>query len=278
MLTMKVIKAQVMGSCFGVERALNILAQQCLIITDKPLYTYGSLIHNKEVLKQISDFGIKEINETGDNIPGSIIIRAHGIDSKKYEAFKAAGFTIVDATCPIVKKNILKVLDETKPILYIGERKHSETISYRDSAKVPFFVIDEVEDLKLLDPSLNYALYVQTTYGNVKYRLIDAEIRRLNLAVDYKNTICKASIDRRLAVDELCTKVKSIVVIGDSMSSNSKALMKRIVGHGCQSYLVENLKDLKNFPYKEETEIGLTAAASVSSEFIDIIYNLLSLM
>lgn len=172
----------------------------------------------------------------------------------------------------------MKVLVETNPILYIGERKHSETISYRDSAKVPFFVIDEVEDLKLLDPSLNYALYVQTTYGNVKYRLIDAEIRRLNLSVDYKNTICKASIDRRLAVDELCTKMKTIVVIGDSMSSNSKALMKRIQGHGCQAYLVENLQDLKNFPYKEETEIGLTAAASVSSEFIDIIYYSLSLM
>lgn len=268
---MKIIRADVMGACFGVERALKVLTKELDYRQDdpRPLYTYGHLVHNTQIIKKIQEHGVKSLEEPNDK-PGILVVRAHGIDKPHYDKFHNAGFTIVDATCPIVKRNYLAMSKETQPILYVGEKHHSETEVYQNSVPVPFFIVDTVEAVAELDASLDYAAYFQTTFKTVLGNDIRRAILERQIKVTYKSDICKASTDRRHAVEKLANNVNVIVVIGDKMSANSNALVALAEKLGCKTFLIENSADVKYFPYKDEEVIGLTAAASVTSAMIDM--------
>ncbi len=260
-----------MGACFGVEHALKVLTKE---LEDRkndprPLYTYGHLVHNTQIIKKIQEHGVKSLEEPTEE-PGVLVVRAHGIDKPHYEKFHEAGFTIVDATCPIVKRNYLAMLKEPQPIIYIGEKHHSETEVYQNSVSVPFYIIDSVEAVASLDDSLEYVGYFQTTFKTVLGNDIRRAILERQIKVTYKSDICKASTDRRRAVEKLANRVDVIVVIGDRNSANSNALVALAEKLGCKTFLIENSSDVHNFPYKDEKVIGLTAAASVTSSMIDM--------
>ena len=48
---MNVTVAKTAGFCFGVKRAVEKVYEQ-IQKTDKPIYTYGPIIHNEEVVKR----------------------------------------------------------------------------------------------------------------------------------------------------------------------------------------------------------------------------------
>jgi Penicillin tolerance protein len=269
---MNVIKASAMGSCFGVERALKLFFEQTEAPASSPLYTYGHLIHNKEVLRSLGKTCVKVIKDATSDPPGRVVIRAHGIDKNGYEAFIERGFEVIDATCPFVKKNILSIIAENNPILYIGQAEHSETLSYRGSASVSFFVLTKPDDAETVEKGRRYSLYMQTT---VESELASSVLRALDeKGFDYeiKSRICHASRDRRAAIDELAAKVKVIVVVGDRTSANSMALIKRVEDNGAVAYLVETASDVALLPIKGEKEVGLSAAASVTAALIEKVY------
>lgn len=275
---MRVIKAEAMGTCFGVDRAINIFFDRVKNKGDVPLYTYGQLVHNKQILEKIKNYGVEELFEPGDAAPGEIVIRAHGISCPKYLEFERAGFRIFDATCPIVKRNISSIVMERNPVIYIGERTHCETVSYKNSSLAPFYIVEKKEDLLPLDRSKFYSVYVQTTYSTEGYDLICGSLDAMGFEYEHKAFICKASILRRKAVDELVKKVRVVVVIGDRLSSNSMNLVRKVEKNGCIPFLVESLSDLDSFPYKEEEVVGLTAAASIMRTNIDKVYHKLITM
>ena len=49
---MNVTVAKTAGFCFGVKRAVEKVYEQ-IQKTDKPIYTYGPIIHNEEVVKDL---------------------------------------------------------------------------------------------------------------------------------------------------------------------------------------------------------------------------------
>ena len=54
---MKVIKAKTAGFCFGVKRAVDTVYEQLDSCSDK-IYTYGPIIHNEEVVKDMESKGV----------------------------------------------------------------------------------------------------------------------------------------------------------------------------------------------------------------------------
>ena len=101
------------GFCFGVKRAVDMVYAQ-LETNDEtkdgikdPIYTYGPIIHNEEVVKDLEAKGvtvIHDISEIEESEKGTIVIRSHGVGEKIYQTLENAGYHIVDATCPFVKK------------------------------------------------------------------------------------------------------------------------------------------------------------------------------
>ena len=51
---MKVILAKSAGFCFGVKRAVDVVKKQ-IKEGSKPLYTYGPIIHNEEVVREFEE-------------------------------------------------------------------------------------------------------------------------------------------------------------------------------------------------------------------------------
>ena len=54
---MKVIKAKTAGFCFGVKRAVDTVYKQVDTKCGQ-IYTYGPIIHNEEVIKDMRDKGV----------------------------------------------------------------------------------------------------------------------------------------------------------------------------------------------------------------------------
>ena len=102
---MEVKLATTAGFCFGVKRAVDMVYDQIGI--NEPIYTYGPIIHNEEVVKELESKGVKVLN-TPEDISrlekGTIIIRSHGVTKSVYNLIEKQGLNCVDATCPFVKR------------------------------------------------------------------------------------------------------------------------------------------------------------------------------
>ena len=55
---MKVIKAKSAGFCFGVKRAVDTVYEQVKENQNLPIYMYGPIIHNEEVVKDLEQKGV----------------------------------------------------------------------------------------------------------------------------------------------------------------------------------------------------------------------------
>lgn len=93
------------GACYGVNRALE-LARRCALEHAEPVHTLGPLIHNPIVVEELAEQGVG-LSQSLDEIDrGSVIIRSHGVVPQVIEDARARGLSVVDATCPYVKKFI----------------------------------------------------------------------------------------------------------------------------------------------------------------------------
>ena len=131
---MKLTIAKSAGYCFGVKRAVNMVYQEAEE-AKVPVYTYGPIIHNEEVVRDLKQRGVHVVRELKEleNLPkGKIIIRSHGISRREHEAMKACGFEVLDATCPFVLK-IHRLVEKYSKEGYVldGETREVD-LTYRD--------------------------------------------------------------------------------------------------------------------------------------------------
>lgn len=103
---MEVIVAKTAGFCFGVKRAVEQVYEQ-ITKAEKPVYTYGPIIHNEFVVKDLEKKGVCVLNteeELSALTDGIVVIRSHGVGKHIYDLLEAHHITVVDATCPFVKR------------------------------------------------------------------------------------------------------------------------------------------------------------------------------
>jgi len=77
----KVKQAKTAGFCMGVRRALEKVLGEAYK-EPGPIFTYGPLIHNEQVMKLLESKGVQVANDISAIKHGTIIIRAHGIPLK----------------------------------------------------------------------------------------------------------------------------------------------------------------------------------------------------
>ena len=102
----EVLVAKSAGFCFGVKRAVEECYQQAGT-GKKPVYTYGPIIHNEQVVEDLEKQGVTVIHseqELASLTEGTVIIRSHGVPRRIYQQIRSQGMELVDATCPFVKK------------------------------------------------------------------------------------------------------------------------------------------------------------------------------
>ena len=175
---MKVIKAKTAGFCFGVKRAVDTVYEQVEKCGGKNIYTYGPIIHNEEVVKDMGQKGVTVLRseEELDALEeGIVIIRSHGVEKRIYDKLNARGIRIVDATCPFVKK-IHNIVSEQsaqgKYIVIIGNPEHPEVQGIRGWAGERVCVIQNSDDAEKFSPDENEKICVvsQTTFNYNKFK------------------------------------------------------------------------------------------------------------
>ena len=275
---MKVLVAESAGFCFGVERAVNTVYEQIKNHQGEKIYTLGPIIHNEEVVKELAQLGV-EILRNEDEIQsiheGVVIIRSHGVTKAVYEQIENQGLTVIDATCPFVKK-IHRIAQEQSEkgafLIIIGDESHVEVQGILGWVpKNQAMVIQNHEDIAKLGISLgqHVCIVAQTTFNYNKFQDLVEIISEKGYDVSVLNTICNATKQSQQEARCIAEQVDAMIVIGDKHSSNTQKLFE-ICKNACKAtYYIQTLDDL-NFDQLGSVEtVGITAGASTPNNIIE---------
>ena len=280
---MKVEVARSAGFCFGVRRPVEICAQQAQN-GKKPVYTYGPIIHNEQVVSGMEKKGVHVINgpeELGRITRGTVIIRSHGVGKKIYDQINAQGLALVDATCPFVKKIHRIVQERTsrgEEVVIIGDARHPEVEGIVGWARGPVTVIGNEQEARAFAEApensgsqiKKLTIVSQTTFNSSKFHNPVEIIRKKRYYVlDILNTICNATEDRQEEAKELASRSDVMIVIGGKNSSNTQKLFE-ICKRECENtYYIQSLADLDIRLLPSMSCVGITAGASTPNNLIE---------
>ena len=275
---MEIILAKTAGFCFGVKRAVEMVYENS---SKDNVYTYGPIIHNDEVIKDLKKKGVKVINDASDvnSMPkGTVIIRAHGVTSESYDLISNAGHGIVDATCPFVLK-IHKIVREAaaegKFVIIIGDGTHPEVIGIKSCAGKDSVVISDKEEAqKFLKKSQNITKEIcivsQTTYNYNKFQeIVEIFLKNSYHRYDILNTICNATEERQKEAADIAGRVDAMIVVGGKNSSNSQKLYDICKEICNRTYFIQTADDMDYSVLSGLDKVGITAGASTPNNIIE---------
>ncbi|WDC83821.1 4-hydroxy-3-methylbut-2-enyl diphosphate reductase [Caloramator sp. mosi_1] len=260
---MEILVAKTAGFCFGVKKAIEKAFNE----NGERIFTYGPIIHNKQVVDELKNRGI-DVIENLDNIQPNdkIIIRSHGISKSEYEKIEQSGAIIVDATCPYVK-HIHKIVEQKYndgyKIVIVGDENHPEVKGINGWCKNTAIIINDIEDLNKVDKNIGkICIVAQTTFNQNKWYKISAELIKYAKEILIYNTICSATDERQNEAIELSKKVDIMIVIGGKNSSNSRKLYEICSDNCKKAIFIEDENELDLEEIKSAQRVGITAGAS----------------
>lgn len=277
---MKIIIAKTSGFCMGVRRAVEMVLD-APEAHQKPISTYGPLIHNPQVLEILQEKGISALNEIPRQGSGTILLRAHGVPPKTKDQLQEVGFKVIDATCPRVIKVQTIIKKHSKrgyAAIIVGDRNHPEVIGLCGYGGDKAYVVKDPNELQAL-PAFEKAIIVaQTTLNTHLWRAVK------KWAVDhhphYKifETICDSTERRQTEVQRLAQAVDAVIVVGGRSSGNTQRMVEIARQTGKPAYHVESEADLSEIDLKSLSaarQIGITAGASTPNWVIKKVYRAL---
>jgi 4-hydroxy-3-methylbut-2-enyl diphosphate reductase len=277
---MKILIAKTAGFCMGVRRAVEMVMDSPEE-KEQPVYTFGPLIHNPQVLSLLEEKGIRALTDIPEHGSGTVLIRAHGVPPETKSRLQSAGFEVIDATCPRVIKVqtiIRKHAKKGYASIIVGDRDHPEITGLLGYAGEKGIVVGSMQELEAL-PAFDQAIIVAQTTQNTQ--LFD-RVRRwaAEKHPHYKifDTICDSTERRQAEVKRLAGEVDAVIVVGGLHSGNTRRLTEIAAQSGKPAYHIETEEDLDQLELKEISAnrlIGITAGASTPNWVIKRVYRAL---
>ena len=274
---MEVNVAKTAGFCFGVKRAVDQVYEQTEKEKGKKIYTYGPIIHNEEVVKDLRSRGVEVIHseeELAALTEGIVIIRSHGVPKRIYDLLEERKLQYVDATCPFVKKihNIVKkASEEGSHVIIIGNPEHPEVQGIMGWSLLPVTVIQDAEEAEQLSlpEEQKICIVSQTTFNYNKFKDLVEIISKKRYDISVLNTICNATKERQTEAKSIAKGVDAMIVIGDKHSSNTQKFFE-ICKKACNNtYYIQTLDDLDMNQLRSVETVGITAGASTPNKIIE---------
>jgi len=275
---MKVIRADVLGLCFGVRDALNVIGH---IAEPHAVTIHGELVHNEAVLTHLEARGFHMRSERGrQEIPATatVLITAHGVSRKERRRLESAGKQLVDTTCPLVERAhqaALKLEAEGFHVLVIGRRGHVEIEGIVGDLQ-SFDIVEEPEDVTQY-PFRRLGIMCQTTTPTAHVERIRAAIAALNAGAEIRfiDTVCHPTKDHQKALDRLLEQVEAMVVVGGRNSNNTRQLVARCQEMRVPAFHIQRAADLRDQWFVGIRSVGLTAGTSTLDVTIEEVYEAL---
>ena len=266
---MEILLAEPRGFCAGVDRAIEIV-ERALRKFGAPIYVRHEIVHNTFVVNDLKSKGAIFIEDLAQVPPGAtLVFSAHGVSRAVQAEAQARGFSIFDATCPLVTKvhvEVAKLAREGYEFIMIGHKGHPEVEGTMGQLDHGIHLVEEVEDVAHVQPSQTEKLAVvtQTTLSVDDAASITAALLRRfpNIRQPKQQDICYATQNRQDAVKLMSPQVEVLIVVGSPTSSNSNRLAELARKLGVASYMVDSAAELQADWLRGRSRVGLTAGAS----------------
>ena len=267
---MEVKLAKTAGFCMGVRRALErVLAEANR--RKGPIYTYGPLIHNEQVMKLLETKGVTVLGGVKGIKEGTLVIRAHGIPPSERKLLKSSGLKLIDATCPrVARVQALIRYHAGKGYLavIVGERDHAEVIGLKGHGNGMAHVVGIAEEVERLPQAEKVIVVAQTTQERDRFESVVRAVQNRFPGALIFDTICDATRSRQDEVRALAPHVDAIVVVGGYHSGNTRRLAQVAQATGLPVFHVETEEELERERLSAMEVVGVTAGASTPNWMI----------
>jgi 4-hydroxy-3-methylbut-2-enyl diphosphate reductase len=265
----KIIRAESMGFCMGVERAVAIV-QKTAYENRNNAVTLGPIIHNQQIVDKFTAMGIPVAESVDDVVSGCAIIRAHGIPLSEREELEQKGIEIIDGTCPKViasHKKVKKYSSMGYHIIIVGDKNHGEIKGLAGYA-AHYDIVGNAEEAAGLNPPVKSMVISQTTIKENEFESVCCVLKEKNENIVIQNSICSATNDRQTAVRKLAASVDAVLVIGGKNSANTKRLYLSVKEMSVPCWHISTVDEIPGEINSYDT-IGLTAGASTPDWIVD---------
>ncbi len=265
----EVILAEPRGFCAGVDRAIEIV-ERALIRFGAPIYVRHEIVHNTYVVDDLKKKGAIFIENLSDVPPGAtLVFSAHGVSQAVRQEAAERGFSVFDATCPLVTKvhvEVAKLAREGYEFIMIGHKGHPEVEGTMGQLDHGIYLVEDVADVARVEiaEGQKLAVVTQTTLSvdDAADILIAVKRRFPDVRQPKQQDICYATQNRQDAVKVLAPGVDVLIVVGSPSSSNSNRLRELGGRLGADAYMVDAAGDLKAEWFEGKRRVGVTAGAS----------------
>jgi 4-hydroxy-3-methylbut-2-enyl diphosphate reductase len=273
---MKITLAQAMGTCFGVQDAIDMALDPAF--KDK-LTIVGQLVHNPQTTERLKANGIRivERDQVDQIATESVMITAHGASDGTKQMLRDKGFTVFDATCPLVIRlhKLARFLEREGyfPVV-IGEASHVEVRGVVGNLRAAAVVHDEA-DIDQLQGHRRIGVVSQTTNRPEMVQRLLAAIRAKPWVDDLRfcDTICQPVKERQQAIGVLLEQDIDLgIVIGGMNSANTRKLQELIADRGIEAHHIEDAAQLDDAWFVGKQHVGITAGTSTPQDVIEAVH------
>ena len=272
------------GFCAGVERAIGIV-NRAIEMFDEEIYVKHEVVHNKNVIEELTKKGVVFIESLTEVPDKSILIySAHGVSKEVTDIAQKKNLTIFDATCPLVTKvhfEIHKYARENIDVILIGHNGHPEVEGtmgqYKSKAGKIYLVEskDDVETLEIINTKISYVTQTTLSVDDTQDIVNALTEKYPHIQGPKKSDICYATQNRQEAVKKILDLCDSLVVVGSQNSSNSQRLKEIAVQYGKDAYLIDHESQLDIDKLSKSKVIGITAGASAPEHTVQALIKFL---
>ncbi len=243
----------------------------------KHIVTLGLLIHNRDVVSQLEERGVRCIQSLDEAAPGeTVVIRSHGASPEVYQNMNRMGIRYIDATCPFVKRihdRVLAAKEEGIPVVIIGEAGHPEVDAILGWGGENAYAAYTDEELANV-PQMNKAVVVaQTTITKNKW---NSALQALQNKIDEKlpfMSICSATTERQNEAEEIAKSADTMIVVGGQESSNTRKLYELCCKYCRNVYHIQHKNELSIEKMCFGGIIGIVAGASTPDSIIREVFD-----
>lgn len=267
---MEIKMAKHYGICFGVRDAIEMARQ---IAGKEPLTLLGEIVHNPIVIQRMEQWGIQrgKLEDVTAPTP-AVMITAHGTATRTKISWQKKGHRIFDGTCPLVHKAhaalAALVADGYFPVV-LGKRNHIEVRGLIGDFPEAC-VVEERSDCEKIPPASKIGVIAQTTYPESRAAAILEKLEKAHpeSEIRFVDTICQPTKERQRALQELCSQVDVMIIIGGSGSNNTRELVATAHRNGIPAHHIEKASDLKGEWFQGVHRVGVTAGTSTLEETV----------
>tara|TARA_Y100000992_G_scaffold295057_1_gene255535 strand:- start:774 stop:1721 length:948 start_codon:yes stop_codon:yes gene_type:complete len=272
------------GFCAGVDRAIGIV-NRAIEMFDEEIYVKHEVVHNKNVIEELTKKGVVFIESLTEVPDKSILIySAHGVSKEVTNLAQKKNLKIFDATCPLVTKvhfEIHKYARENIDVILIGHNGHPEvegTMGQYKSKEGKIYLVEnkaDVEALEIKNKEISYVTQTTLSVDDTQDIVEALKAKYPHIQGPKKSDICYATQNRQEAVKKILDLCDSLIVVGSQNSSNSQRLKEIAVQYGKDAYLIDHESQLNINKLSKGKVIGITAGASAPEHTVQALIKFL---